>query len=95
MVKARDNGLIGGIGLSNITREHLVHALAITGIACVQNAMNLADRHSLPVLEECEARGIAFLPFFRSARPSPAVIRSCAARRSRASQLGSAAPGLR
>jgi aryl-alcohol dehydrogenase-like predicted oxidoreductase len=64
MVKARDNGLIGGIGLSNITREHLVHALAITDIACVQNPMNLADRHSLPVLEECEAPGIAFVPFF-------------------------------
>jgi pyridoxine 4-dehydrogenase len=64
MVKARDNGLIGGIGLSNITREHLVHALAITDIACVQNPMNLADRRSLPVLEECAARGIAFVPFF-------------------------------
>jgi aryl-alcohol dehydrogenase-like predicted oxidoreductase len=64
MMKARDNGLIGGIGLSNITREHLLHALSITGIACVQNPMNLADRHSLPVLDECEARGIAFVPFF-------------------------------
>jgi pyridoxine 4-dehydrogenase len=64
MVKARDNGLIGGIGLSNVTREHLIHALAITDIACVQNPMNLADRRSLPVLEECEARGIAFVPFF-------------------------------
>ena len=64
MVKARDNGMIGGIGLSNITREHLLHALAITDIACVQNPMNLADRHSLPVLEECAARGIAFVPFF-------------------------------
>jgi pyridoxine 4-dehydrogenase len=64
MVKARDNGSIGGIGLSNVTREHLVHALAITDIACVQNPMNVADRHSLPVLEECVARGIAFVPFF-------------------------------
>jgi pyridoxine 4-dehydrogenase len=64
MVKARDNGLIGGIGLSNITREHLIHALAVTDIACVQNPLNLADRHSLPVLEECAARGIAFVPFF-------------------------------
>jgi pyridoxine 4-dehydrogenase len=64
MVKARDNGLIGGIGLSNVTREHLVHALAITDIACVQNPMNLADQRSLPVLEECAARGIAFVPFF-------------------------------
>jgi pyridoxine 4-dehydrogenase len=64
MVKARDTGLIGGIGLSNITRQHLVQALASTDIACVQNPMNLADRHSLPVLEECQARGIAFVPFF-------------------------------
>jgi len=64
MMKARDNGLIGGIGLSNITREHLLHALSITDIACVQNPMNLADRHSLPVLDECGARGIAFVPFF-------------------------------
>ena len=64
MLAAREDGLIGGIGLSNITREHLVHALPVTDIACVQNPMNLADRHSLPVLEECESRGIAFVPFF-------------------------------
>jgi len=64
MVKARDNGLIGGIGLSNVSREHLIHALAVTDIACVQNPLNLADRRSLPVLEECVARGIAFVPFF-------------------------------
>ena len=43
MVKARDNGLIGGIGLSNITREHLVHARAITGIACIFVALCYAE----------------------------------------------------
>jgi pyridoxine 4-dehydrogenase len=64
MVKARDDGLIGGVGLSNVTRDHLLHALAITGIACVQNPMNLADRAAMPVLEECHARGIPFVPFF-------------------------------
>ena len=64
MVKARDDGLIGGVGLSNVTRDHLRHALAVTDIACVQNLMNLADRSSRPVLEECHARGIAFVPFF-------------------------------
>jgi pyridoxine 4-dehydrogenase len=64
MVKARDDGLIGGVGLSNITRDHLLHALSVTDIACVQNPMNLADRASMPVLEECYARGIAFVPFF-------------------------------
>jgi aryl-alcohol dehydrogenase-like predicted oxidoreductase len=30
----------------------------------VQNLLNLADRRSMPVLEECHARGIAFAPFF-------------------------------
>jgi pyridoxine 4-dehydrogenase len=64
MMQARDEGLIGGIGLSNITREHLLHALARTDIACVQNPLNLADLTSMPVLEECSKRGIAFVPFF-------------------------------
>jgi pyridoxine 4-dehydrogenase len=64
MVKARDDGLIGGIGLSNVSRDHLRYALAGTDIACVQNLMNLADRRSMPVLEECHVRGIAFVPFF-------------------------------
>jgi pyridoxine 4-dehydrogenase len=64
MIQARDEGLIGGIGLSNINREHLLHALARTEIACVQNAFNLLDRDSAAVLEECTARGIAFVPFF-------------------------------
>jgi pyridoxine 4-dehydrogenase len=64
MVKARDDGMIGGVGLSNVTPEHLLHALSITDIACVQNSLNLADRTSMPVLEECQKRGIAFVPFF-------------------------------
>jgi pyridoxine 4-dehydrogenase len=64
MVQAREDGLIGGIGLSNVTREHVLHALTMTDIACVQNPMNLADRASMPVLDECLERGIAFVPFF-------------------------------
>jgi pyridoxine 4-dehydrogenase len=64
MIDARDEGLIGGIGLSNINLEHLLHALGRTEIVCVQNAFNLVHRESAPVLEECSARGIAFVPFF-------------------------------
>jgi pyridoxine 4-dehydrogenase len=64
MIDARDDGLIDGIGLSNVAREHLLHALAQTDIVCVQNPMNLADLSSMPVLDECHARGIAFVPFF-------------------------------
>lgn len=56
--------MIGGIGLSNVNREHLLHAVGRTEIACVQNAFNLVHRESAPVLEECAARGIAFVPFF-------------------------------
>lgn len=64
MIAARGEGLIGGIGLSEITHRHLLHALERTEIACVQNAFNLVDRSSAPVLEECTNRGIAFVPFF-------------------------------
>jgi pyridoxine 4-dehydrogenase len=64
MIAARDEGLIGGIGLSNIDREHLLRALERTEIACVQNAFNLVHRESTGVLQECTARGIAFVPFF-------------------------------
>src|SRR5271156_1393149 len=69
MIAARDEGLIGGIGLSNITLEHLLRAVQHTEIACVQNAFNLVDRSSAPVLDECTARGIAFVPFFSLRSP--------------------------
>src|ERR1700757_468177 len=64
MITAREDGLIAGVGLSNITLEHLRIALERTDIVCVQNAFNLVDRTSQPVLDECAARGIAFVPFF-------------------------------
>jgi aryl-alcohol dehydrogenase-like predicted oxidoreductase len=63
LVTARDDGLIAGIGISNVSHRHLLQALEITDIVCVQNAYNLADRASESVLNECTARGIAFVPF--------------------------------
>jgi pyridoxine 4-dehydrogenase len=63
MVTARDEGLITGIGLSNVSHRHLLTALEVTDIVCVQNAYNLAHRSPDPVLSECTARGIAFVPF--------------------------------
>jgi aryl-alcohol dehydrogenase-like predicted oxidoreductase len=64
MIKARDEGLIAGIGLSNIGAEHLRIALDRTEIVCVQNAYNLVDRSSQPVLDLALEHGIAFVPFF-------------------------------
>src|SRR3954471_13097769 len=64
MIKARDEGLIGGIGLSSIGLEHLQIALDRTEIVCVQNAYNLLDRTSQPILDSCLEHGISFVPFF-------------------------------
>jgi pyridoxine 4-dehydrogenase len=63
MVAARDEGLIAGIGLSNVSLEQLRHAVAGTPIVCVQNMFHLADRRDTPVLAECLGWGIAFVPF--------------------------------
>jgi aryl-alcohol dehydrogenase-like predicted oxidoreductase len=63
LVRAREEGLIDGVGLSNVSRQHLLRAAAQTAIVCVQNLFNLADQRSLDVLAECEARNIAFVPF--------------------------------
>jgi pyridoxine 4-dehydrogenase len=63
LVAARDDGLIAGIGISNVTPRQLLRAREVTNIVCVQNAYNLADRSSDPVLNECMARNIAFVPF--------------------------------
>jgi pyridoxine 4-dehydrogenase len=63
LVTARDEGLINGIGISNVTHRQLLTALEVTDIVCVQNAYDLAHRSPDPVLNECAARAIAFVPF--------------------------------
>ncbi|SRR6266571_3438806 len=63
LVAARDEGLIAGVGLSNVSLRQLLHASAGTDIVCVQNLFHLADRSATPVLQECLSRGIAFVPF--------------------------------
>jgi pyridoxine 4-dehydrogenase len=63
LVAARDDGLIAGVGVSNVTHRHLLMALEVTDIVCVQNAYNVANRSSAPVLAECTARRIPFVPF--------------------------------
>jgi aryl-alcohol dehydrogenase-like predicted oxidoreductase len=64
MIEMRNEGLIGGIGLSNVSADHLAVARGVTDIVCVQNAFNVVDRSSEPVLEACRVEGIGFVPFF-------------------------------
>jgi aryl-alcohol dehydrogenase-like predicted oxidoreductase len=64
MTAMRDEGLIAGVGLSNVSLAQFEHAVARTDIVCVQNPFNLADRSSLPLVNATADRGIAFVPFF-------------------------------
>lgn len=60
----RKEGKIRHIGLDTVSAEQLATALESTPVASVQNRYNLLDRASEPLLELCEERGIAFLPWF-------------------------------
>ena len=72
LIRARDEGLIDGVGLSNVSREQLLRAVDQTDIVCVQNLFNLGDQGSADVLAECVKRGIAFVPFCPLGLPGPA-----------------------
>jgi pyridoxine 4-dehydrogenase len=63
MVALREEGKIGGIGLSHVSAEQLTAALP-AGIVCVQNLHSLLDRTSEPVLEVCRANDVAWVPYF-------------------------------
>ena len=64
MEALRQEGLIGGIGLSTIDLEHYRSARSSIVVACVQNAYNLADTSGEDVLEACRADGVPFVPYF-------------------------------
>ena len=72
MVKLRDEGKIGGIGLSNIKVDQLRQALP-AGIACVQNSYSVLDRSGEPLLELCKANDIAWVPFFPLGSAFPGI----------------------
>ncbi|WP_329377940.1 aldo/keto reductase [Streptomyces sp. NBC_01351] len=84
LAELRAEGKIRHIGLDTVTAEQLRRALESTPIASVQNAYNLLDRTSAEVLAVCEAKGIAFLPYYplgsgTLTRESAAAVTSVAA----------------
>ena len=60
----QDEGKIGMIGLSEVTTDEIEEAGKTAEIVSVQNLYNLTNRQSEDVLEYCETRGIAFIPWF-------------------------------
>lgn len=59
----QSEGLIGRIGLSEVSVDELERAREIVDVASVQNRYSLLDREHEPVLDACAAAGIAFLPW--------------------------------
>jgi pyridoxine 4-dehydrogenase len=63
MIALRDEGKIGGIGLSSVSLDVLRRGLP-AGIVCVQNPYSLADRSGEALLELCVDAGIPWVPYF-------------------------------
>ena len=72
MTALRDEGKIGGIGLSAITLDILRRALP-AGIVCVQNAYSLVARADEEMLRLCVEEQIAWVPFFPLGGAFPAM----------------------
>jgi pyridoxine 4-dehydrogenase len=64
MVSMQRDGLIGAIGLSNVTLEEYLLARDLCEVACVQNAYNVMAREGRDLFERCRDDEVAFVPFF-------------------------------
>lgn len=68
LAELREQGLIGHVGLCNVTAEQLRQAREVVPVAAVQNRYSFRDRESDPVVDACERAGITFVPWFPLAR---------------------------
>jgi pyridoxine 4-dehydrogenase len=64
LAKLQQEGKIRHIGLSEVDVDQLEAAQKVATIVSVQNMYNLSVRKAEPVLEACEAKGVAFIPWF-------------------------------
>jgi len=63
LARLKEQGKIRHVGLSNVTLEHVRRAEKILPIVSVQNRYSFSDREWDFVLDHCESKGIAFLPW--------------------------------
>jgi pyridoxine 4-dehydrogenase len=64
VAELKRQGLIGHIGLSNVTPRQLEEAQRITEIVCIQNFYNVARRSDDAFIDGLAQQGIAYVPFF-------------------------------
>ena len=91
MVRLREEGLIGDVGLSGVTLKQLDQARATIPIAAVQNRFHLLDRDCLDVLRRCTEESIASARTSRWGRGCSARVpggRSCRSGRTSAPRNG-------
>ncbi len=56
-------GVIGHVGLSNVTPTQVAEARGIVAVACVQNLYNIATRGNDALIDDLAAAGIAYVPY--------------------------------
>ncbi|MGA8492954.1 MAG: aldo/keto reductase [Terriglobales bacterium] len=64
LAELQGEGKIRLVGLSNVTQEHVERARKIVPIVSVQNRYSFADREWDYLVDYCEQKGIAFIPWF-------------------------------
>jgi pyridoxine 4-dehydrogenase len=64
LAELKQQGLIRHIGLSTVSPRQLNEAQAVTGIVCVQNFYNVAQRADDEFVAALAAQGIAYVPYF-------------------------------
>ncbi|OOY07167.1 aldo/keto reductase family oxidoreductase [Thioclava sp. F36-7] len=64
LTRLQQQGLVGHIGLSNVTAKQVEEGRSLAEIVCVQNLYNLAHRDDDALIDALAADGIAYVPFF-------------------------------
>jgi len=64
LAQVREQGLIGQLGVSNVTADMLAEAQKIAPVVCVQNLYNIVRREDEELVRGCAEQGIAYVPFF-------------------------------
>ena len=64
LAELKRQGLIRHIGVSNVSPKQVAEAQRITEVVCVQNFYNVANRKDDALVDNLEAQGIAYVPFF-------------------------------
>ena len=64
LAELQREGKVRHLGLSEVTVEQVEQARRAITVTTVQNRYNLVDRAAEPVVDYCEAEGIAFIPWY-------------------------------